>query len=100
VSDLSSRRSFPFVELAFADTATPLSGWSRPRAIATEIVRKPADQVGFAVHPHRWVVEQCFAWLGRNRCLAKDFEATIASATAFPYAASAMLFIRRLARCT
>jgi putative transposase len=43
-------------------------------------------------------VERCFTWLGRNRRLAKDFEATIASATAFLYAASTMLLIRRLAR--
>ena len=28
-------------------------------------------------------VERCFAWLNRNRRPAKDFEATIASATAF-----------------
>ena len=41
------------------------------------------DQVGFAVQPRRWVVERFFAWLGRNRRLAKDFEATIASAEAF-----------------
>ena len=44
--------------------------------------------------------ERCFAWLNRNRRLAKDFEATIASATAFLYAASVMLLTRRLARCT
>ncbi|HYI82476.1 MAG TPA: IS5/IS1182 family transposase, partial [Acetobacteraceae bacterium] len=40
------------------------------------------------------------AWLGRNRRLARDFEATIASATAFLYAASVMLLTRRLGRCT
>ncbi|MGE0684646.1 MAG: IS5/IS1182 family transposase, partial [Candidatus Binatia bacterium] len=34
-----------------------------------------------------------------NRRLAKDFEATIGSAVAFIYAASAMLLVRRLARC-
>jgi transposase len=62
------------------------------------IVRKPKDQVGFAVHPRRWVVERCFAWLSRNRRLAKDFEATIPSATAFLYAASVLLLTRRLAR--
>ena len=39
-----------------------------------------------------------FAWIGRNRQLAKDFEATIASARAFLYAASVMLLVRRLAR--
>jgi transposase len=59
---------------------------------------KHPDQVGFAVHPRRWVVERFFAWLGRNRRLAKDVEATIASATAFLYAASVMLLTRRLAR--
>jgi putative transposase len=30
----------------------------------------------------RWVVERCFAWLGRNRRLAKDFEATVANTAA------------------
>jgi transposase len=52
--------------------------------IAVEIVRKNPDQVGFAVNPRRWVVERFFAWIGRNRRLAKDFEATIDSARAFP----------------
>jgi transposase len=47
--------------------------------------------------PRRWVVEQFFAWLNRNRRLAKDFEATIASATAFLYAACVMLLARWLA---
>ena len=56
--------------------------------IAVEIVRKSPDQVGFAVNPRRWVVERFFAWIGRNRRLAKDFEATIGSARAFIYAAS------------
>ena len=95
-----SRRQFPFVELAFADSAYAAERVAAATRIAIEIVRKPADQIGFAVHPRRWVVERCFAWLGRNRRLAKDFEATIASATAFLYAASAMLLARRLARCT
>jgi putative transposase len=44
------------------------------------------------------IVERCFAWLGRNRRFAKDFEATIASATTFLYAASVLLLTRRLAR--
>jgi putative transposase len=44
------------------------------------------------------VVERFFAWIGRNRRLAKDFEATIASANAFLYAASAIILLRRVAR--
>ena len=46
----------------------------------------------------RWVVERFFAWIGRNRRLAKDFEATLESARAFLYAASIMLLTRRLAQ--
>ena len=61
-------------------------------------VALPEGQVGFAVHARRWVVERFFAWINRNRRLAKDFEASIASAEAFLYAASAMLLLRRLAR--
>ena len=56
-----------------------------------EIVRNP-DQVGFAVDPRRWVVERFFTWIGRNRRLAMDFEATIDSARAL-YAASVMLLV-------
>ena len=87
----SSRRSLP-------TAATPARRSPRPTVIAVEIVRKSPDQVGFAVQPRRWVVERFFAWINRNRRLAKDFEATIASARAFLYAASVMLLVRRLAR--
>jgi putative transposase len=94
----ASRASFPFVECVFADAAYAAERVAQATRIAIEIVHKPKDQVGFAVHPRRWVVERCFAWLGRNRRLAKDFEATVASATSFLYAASVLLLTRRLAR--
>ena len=68
--------------------------------IAVEIVRKNPDQVGFAVNPRRWVVERFFAWIGRNRRLAKDFEASIDSGRAFLYVASVMLLTRRMARAS
>ncbi len=52
--------------------------------IAVEIVRKNPDQVGFAVDPRRWLVERFFAWIGRNRRLAEDFEATVDSSARLP----------------
>jgi transposase len=73
---------------------------TRATSIAVEIVRKSPDQIDFAVNPRRWVVERFFAWIGRNRRLAKDFEATIDSARAFLYAASVMLLVRRIARAS
>ena len=63
----------------------------------SQSVRKNPGQVGFAVNPRRWVVERFFAWIGRNRRLAKDFEATIGSARAFLYSASVMSLVRRIA---
>jgi transposase len=46
------------------------------------------------VLPRRWVVARFFAWINRTRELAKDFEATIASATAFVQAARSFHMIR------
>jgi putative transposase len=66
--------------------------------IRIEVVRKPDNQVSFAVIGRRWTVERFFAWLNKNRRLAKDFEATMESAEAFLYAASSVLLLRRLAR--
>ena len=93
----ASRGLYPFIERAFADAGYAANCVAEATLIAVEIVRKQAGQGGFAVQPRRWVIERTFAWLGRNRRLARDFEATIASATAFLYAASALLLTRRLA---
>src|SRR5215210_4730549 len=92
-----SRRSFPFIAKAFADMGFAGSTPATATSITIEIVRKPADQIGFAVHPRRWVVERFFAWISRNRRLWKDPEARLASARVL-YAASIMLLTRRLAR--
>ena len=94
----ASRRSFPFIKRVFADGGYAGDKVASATSIAVEIVRRKPDQIGFAVQPRRWVVERFFAWINRNRRLAKDFEASIASAKAFLYAASVMLLVRRIAR--
>jgi putative transposase len=62
-----------------------------------EIVKRAAATPGFQLLPRRWVVERTLAWLNRNRRLAKDFEASIASAATWVYIASMQLLVRRLA---
>jgi putative transposase len=63
-----------------------------------DIVTRKQSVGTFIPEPRRWVVERTFAWLGRNRRLAKDFERTIASETAWIMLASVQLLAHRLAR--
>jgi hypothetical protein len=48
-----SRRSFPFIATAFADSGYAGEAPAQAASVRIEIVRKPPDQVGFAVHPRR-----------------------------------------------
>jgi transposase len=63
-----------------------------------EIIQRPTGVKGFQLLPRRWVVERTFAWLGRCRRLAKDFEGTVESATAWLLLAHLRLLSRRLAQ--
>jgi putative transposase len=94
----ASRGQYPLIQKVFADSVYAGERVANATSILVEIVRKLPDQVGFQVLPRRWVVERFFAWINRDRRLAKDFEGTIASAKAFLYAACVMLLTRRLAR--
>lgn len=99
---MSIRRFYPFLRHVFADGG--YAGDKLKQALkgkgnwTIEIVRRCDNQKGFKVLPRRWVVERTFAWLGRCRRLAKDFEATIESATAWTLIAHIRILIRRLAR--
>ena len=66
--------------------------------VVLEIVLKLGDQKGFQVLPKRWVVERTFAWIARNRRLARDYERLAQSSEAFIYVAMIRLGLRRLAR--
>ncbi len=71
------RFAMPSVALVFADGgyAGRLVIWARRvLRVILAIVRKPADQRGFAVLPRRWVVERTLAWLMRCRRLVRDYE--------------------------
>ena len=63
-----------------------------------EIVKRSDKAEGFVLLPKRWVVERTIAWLNRCRRLAKDFEGTIESATAWVLIAHIRTLTRRLAR--
>src|SRR3546814_4636512 len=73
-------RRFPWLRHVFADGG--YAGDKLREALrkigkskwTIEIIKRSDTAKGFEVLPRRWVVERTFAWLSRNRRLAKDFE--------------------------
>jgi putative transposase len=53
---------------------------------------------GFHVLPIRWVVERTFAWLGKQRRLAKDYEGLPQTTEAWIYLTMSRLLLRRIAQ--
>jgi transposase len=98
----SIRYSFPWLRHIFADGG--YAGQKLKTALAKmgdwtiEIIKRSDRAEGFELLPRRWVVERTFAWLGRCRRLAKDFEKTVQSALAWLMIAHIRRVTRYLAR--
>ncbi len=93
-----SRALFPFIERAYVDGgyAGRLVRWAKTRThIGLEVVKRRAEQVGFAVIRRRWVVERTFAWIIKNRRLVRDYEQLTAVAEALITIAATATLIRR-----
>ena len=95
------RFRFPWLRHVFADGGyagsklkDALKGHGR---WTLEIIKRSDTAKGFEILPRRWVVERTFAWLGRCRRLAKDWERSIESSTAWATVASIRMLTRRIA---
>lgn len=98
----SIRHSYPWLRHIFADggyagdklrgNLTKIGQWT------VEIVKRSDAAKGFEVIPRRWVVERTFAWMGRCRRLAKDYETSISSSTVWTLIAHIRKMTRNLAR--
>jgi putative transposase len=65
--------------------------------IVLESVARAEGQKGFAVLPHRWVVERTLAWWNQGRRLSKDYEELPTTSETFVYVAMTRLMLKRLA---
>ena len=95
-----ARRLFPFIERIFADGGyagrkMAMTVW-RTGAWRLQIVKR-SDAAGFEALPKRWIVERTFAWISRNRRLARDFERYATTVAAFIRLAMIRVMLRRLA---
>ena len=98
----SIRSLYPWLRHVFADggyAGEKLHAALKGKGSWTlEIIKRSDRAKGFEILPRRWVVERTFAWLGRCRRLAKDFEASITSAVAWVLVAHIRTITRRIAR--
>lgn len=96
------RQRFPKLHHVFADRV--YRGQQLVKALShcgpwqIEIVERPLGVKGFQLLPRRWAVERTFAWMGRCRRLARDFEASSDTEVAWLLVAHLRLLTRRLAR--
>lgn len=75
-----------------------LLSWARVKlGLVVEIVRRTEGIKGFQVLPRRWVAERTFAWLVRNRRLARDYERLTTNSEAMIKIAMIRLMAARLA---
>lgn len=95
---------FPSVKLEWADQG--FMGWVFGAwvlgALKWELriskgVGKPGQE-GFRVAPRRWVFERTFAWLGRYRRMAKDYERLAETSECVVLACMTRLMLARLTR--
>jgi len=96
------RSRFPWLRHVFADGGyagdklrDALQGYGD---WTLEIIKRSDKKKGFELLPRRWVVERTFAWLGRCRRLAKDWEKSIESSAAWATIASIRMLTRRITR--
>jgi putative transposase len=97
----ASRSSCRGTKKIWADAAyrgKELADWCKAQGDwELEIVEREPGTHGFQVKPRRWVVERSFAWLSRNRRLAKDYERRVQTSETLIEVAAARLLLRRQA---
>jgi putative transposase len=92
----------PRLSKIWADAAyrgKELADWCRTQGRwDLEVVEREQGTCGFSIQPRRWVVERRFAWLSRNRRLAKDYERKVQTSETLIEVAMMRLLLARLGR--
>ena len=87
------------VELAYVDqgyTGDRPAQAAQEHGIQLEVVKLSEAKRGFVLLPRRRVVERSFAWMGRFRRLAKDYERLATTVQGLHFAVFACLLLSRL----
>ena len=87
------------VRVAFVDegyTGDIAEQMAADHGITLIVVKRPEATRGFVLLPKRWVVERSFAWTGRFRRLARDYERLADTLAGLHFLAFAILMLKNV----
>lgn len=87
------------VQVVFVDqgyTGADAAEAARAQGVKLEVIKLPQAKRGFVLLPRRWVVERTFAWLGRFRRLARDYERLTQTLQGWHWVAAVVLMLGQL----
>jgi transposase len=88
------------VDMAYVDqgyTGDQAAQDAEAHHMQLEVVKLPEAKKGCILLPKRWVVERSFAWVGRFRRLARDYEQLAETLAGLHFVAFAILMLQRFA---
>jgi putative transposase len=95
----------PRLQIIWADAAyrgKDLADWCQQQGAGwdLEAVEREPGTRGFRIPPRRWIGARSFAWLMRNRRLAKDYTRKVPTSETLIEVAALRLLLCRLAAAT
>lgn len=95
-SQLNDAENFPRIAKILGDNIYEGVGQDCPVPITVESKERKEGQRGFVPEAFRWVVERTFAWLNRQRRLARNYEKKIHHQESMNFIASIRLCLKKI----
>jgi putative transposase len=92
---LNDSNHFPRIKKILGDNAYCGVGKEQNIPVTVEASERKEGQKGFVPEAFRWVVERTFAWLNRQRRLARNYEKSVRHQESMTYIANIRLCIKR-----
>lgn len=96
VEQVNDSKYFPRLQKILGDNAYKGVGKDEIIEITVESETRKPGQKGFVPEAFRWVVERSFAWLNRQRRVARQYEKLCAHQEAMNFIASTRICLKRL----
>ena len=98
VSKLNDEEVFPNMFKILGDSAYRSVGLQEAVRVTIEANERAPGQKGFVPEAFRWAVERTFAWLNRQRRLARNYEKSTTHQASMNYIGNIRICLKRLSQ--